>query len=185
MGTRHIPQSMNQPYLEIYQEVRKRATQEKVIEYLSSLNFHFVNYSTISQYARGLHAWKDYQFMILTAGGKYNFNLVFVIKIMGTHVDHYFVCTESNKRTRYMRVECRWAVGQVINMRKKKILTKFPPSLDIQQRIDWRKIADKVLRGRAVPKWEYDWYEKFRPEVAALNPHIEHLKEGFLKPIIH
>lgn len=175
---------MREPYAEVYREVRKRTTQEKVIEYLSSLNFHFVNYSTLSQYGKGLERWKRYQFMILTTGGKYNFHLVFVIKIMGTHVDHYIVRQDDGNRTTFITVNCPWAVGQVINMRKKKVLTKFPASLDIQQRIDWRKIADKVLRGRPVMKDEYAWYEKFRGEVFELNPHIPHLAPGYLKPMI-
>lgn len=165
---------MNQGYYEIYRDLSRRQYQEKIIEYLSNLNFHFVNYSTLHQYKQGLEAYKDYQFMLRPLGESYDFKFFAIIKIMGTHVDHYFLRHPSfGPRIHGVikKMEIPWKVGQVINMRKKKVLTKFPDTLSIQDRIDWRKIAHKVSMKRAVDITDLAWYEKYRKIISKMNPH--------------
>lgn len=166
---------MLHPYKEIIAEVTKKDYQEKVIEYLRSLNFQFMNFNTIKQYKDGLEPLSSYQFMVrrIRSGTGYDFKLVFAIKIMGDHLDQYFYRWKDKP---LVKVDCEWKVGKILNFKKKKVLTKFPDSLDIEERKVWRKIDDKLLRARPLKPGERDWYILFIKDMVALNPHIEHFK---------
>lgn len=164
------------PYQEIIQDIRKKTHQEDVVKYLQDLDFEFINYSTLKQYIDIGEEYKYFQFLVRLRGDnplKIDTKLIVYIKIMGDHINLYYIDRHFKDFSKLEKVDCPWRVGKIINMKKKKILTKFPDSLDIEERKVWRKFDERHQKGRLTDPKDLAWYLKFRPEIISLNAHLE------------
>lgn len=185
---------MRNPYKEITDDIAGKQHQEKAIEYLSELGFTFLNYTTLKSLVPHFprRFWK-WQFMVRIAKpgipDKYDFQVLFAFKIMGKHMERIYMFripimwVNSEKSKGYItrpimskKVLMPWKEAKIINFKKKKTLTKFPDILTIQERIDWRKMNDRMVNPKSRVKVEgknLAWYLKYKAEILKLNPHIK------------
>lgn len=97
-------------------------------------------------------------------------------KVIGASIVANTTKKEIIRPVKFKKIEMAWKEGKIINFKKKKTLTKFPDELSIQERIDWRKLNERILNPKSrlpVEGNDLAWYLKWKAKILKLNPHLE------------
>lgn len=145
---------------------------EKMIEFLEGLNFRCIESDTLKIESL-IEPIKDenYRYFIRMSwidddpkkdvyDNRIVFGIDFISKSRGVYIWLY--------QSRHQRGNKKWDQPLTINFKPKKIGTKYPDWMSIQDRIDYRRIEKKLV-GRGISKEEEDFYNKCYPAVKEIN----------------
>lgn len=134
---------MDKIYLKIIAGVERQQTIEKVIEWLRSYDFRFVEYNSLSSMGqiecyRPKHS--KYSWMIRKGySGKWDGTILFGIKMWGKKNSKVLVYSNHPDDLGYLKtIKKNWSDKADINFRKIVVKLKFPDYLTYEERRKWR-----------------------------------------------
>lgn len=171
--------SEKEPLLDLVKTVKEKAkTQEDLIKILREYDFVFVDRFTVQDVGgedkiklKDLHIAEDYQFMVRKvkeakdpANDKFDWRLVFGIKILGERVGKYQVYLWGKWDS---LVKKPWADAKKINFKKVELIYSFPEFMDYNDRKRWRQENRKILlnQEKGITIEPSPWFVKWSPYV--------------------
>lgn len=172
--------SAKEPLLDLIKTVKAKAkTQEELIKTLREYNFMFVDQGTVQDVPksdmitlRGKDVERDYQYMVRRikeakdpANDKFDWRLVFAIKIVGDRVDLVQIYLWG-KWEEYVKIP--WADKKKVNFKKVEKIYAFPEMMDYVERKKWRMENRKVIKAEETntPFEPSKFYNKWKPYIS-------------------
>jgi hypothetical protein len=168
-------------YKELFLEVKKKPTMEKVIEHLDNLDFtwlHTQYFEELTRYGKGefgyIHDGKYKQMQWLSRKVRtavnpihdlYDFRLIFGIDLIRKKSDRVVVFFDGKIKGILTKP---WPEKKK-NMKVKKIPLVFPTHMTIEDRKKWRAIHRKIKDDRKVNVADENFYYRYKPEIANLE----------------
>jgi hypothetical protein len=168
--------SEKEPLMDLLKTVKAKAkTQEDLIKMLRESNFMFVNHDLVEDMGgtkkqislKERHISENWQFMVrrikeakVPENDKYDFRLVFGIKIMGERFDKVQVYLWG-KWTEVIKL--KWADKKKVNFKKVEILASFPEWMDYAERKKWRQENRRIEKDPTIQPSKF--YLKCKPYV--------------------
>lgn len=170
--------SEKEPLMDLLKTIKAKATtQEKLIASLREYEFRFVMANIVTDMGSDKKQIilrdkdKDYQYMVRMikeakdpANDKYDFRLVFGIKIVGEKVDRVRVYLWGEYSE---TLTLEWEKKKGNNFKKVEKLHGFPEWMDYEERKKWRKEhrALESAKAKGEPFEESKFYKKHTPYV--------------------
>lgn len=155
-------------YSKIIPNLSRFATQDKMIEYLRQLNFHFVAVEVLMEVYPKLDLnIKDQKnsFMLRELKpGKWDNRMMVSVRLLGKKTHRVAIYLKGKFHS---RLDKPWKEEQDINFKKLVIRLKFPDSMpDYEERKRWRLEDKKVQKNSAYKPSEF--YQKWVDQVTRL-----------------
>lgn len=172
---------------DLLKQVKAKAkTQEDLIKILREYNFMFVDQGTAQDLPskemltlREKDIERDYQYMVRRikeakdpANDKYDWRLVFAIKIIGERIDLVQVYLWG-QHAEFMKLP--WADKKKVNFKKVEKIYSFPEMMDYAERKKWRMENRKVIKAEeAGVKFDASkFYRKWKPYIKVDGKTVE------------
>lgn len=169
------------PFSQVAQDIKKSKSQEKLIEYLSSISFHFVSYQFIQEYAlldTSINPKKYHpklQYLVRRykthptdpSKDQYDFRMAVGIKLMGKQIDTVYVFAKNKLK---FKRNIPWEKRNDFNFKPKRAGRVFPEYMSHEERKKWRQYHEKVEAKRELKPKEANFYNRFKADVLKLNP---------------
>lgn len=155
-------------YGRIIGQVKRSNSQEKMMEYLRTFGFYFIESEVLMQLYPDIRLKNNherYSFMVRKINRKRDdVRLIVGVKLWGKKVDRVVIYLEQNGVTCFeSRALIPWKERQDINFKKIRIKVKFPDYLTYDQRKKWRHEHEKVKKNpQYLPSKSY---LKIKPDV--------------------
>jgi len=167
-------------YKEVIQEANKKASMEKFIDYLYELNFRFMEINTLKHYKKltkdlktGIRKFnkncvalvRTPQIKNLPDNNSYDFNILLLMDLENRpNFTYVFI-----KGKVIQKIVKDWDKNSRVNFKPRKKITKYPDHMTIQDRIDFRKIEDKIKRHKELTDEEDSFYHMYNQDVEEFN----------------
>lgn len=163
-------------YLEIIEDAKSKTYMEDMEDYLSLLNFRYVEAATIVRLVpriKELDNYQNFRYLIrlesfdkhTPAGDIFDYGMILAINIIDRKKKvHYWI-----KNLRQEPFKKEWKVPHHVNFKPKKKLTKYTDRMSIQDRIDFRKIEGKIERNKELTEEEGTFFAEYKEEVKEIN----------------
>lgn len=171
---------MSPQHKELLGILEKKASMEKVIEYLHELNFEFVDVDHLEREAPKVQLAQKFHRRFSFMGHRYlvenstrlNYDFLIGIRFLDIRSPSYLLYINGQFINSYNKP---WKKAVEFNTKKKKVLVRYPDFMSIQDRIDWRKYHKKFRAKKLFDLEKLAWYLKCRIHIQNLDKEDEHL----------